>query len=50
VVTVKKQDRFSNFIGTEFPYGMDETDLAIINQIELNTVVEPGEKLKIVGN
>ncbi|MBT5816531.1 MAG: M48 family metalloprotease [Opitutales bacterium] len=50
VVTAKKQDRFSNFIGTEFPYGMDETDLAIINQIELNTVVEPGEKLKIVGN
>ena len=50
VITATKADRFSNFIGKDFPYGMDENDLAIINQLELDATVEAGRKLKVVGN
>ncbi|MGY8695871.1 MAG: M48 family metalloprotease, partial [Verrucomicrobiia bacterium] len=50
VITAKKADRFSSFLGNDFPYGMDESDLAIINQVELDSTVEAGRKLKVVGN
>lgn len=50
VMTAKKRDRFSSYIGKDFSYGLDAADLAIMNQMELGEMVEPGRRLKVLAD
>jgi len=50
VITTKRSGRFSSFIGKDFSYGLDAADFAIMNQVELSEMIEPGRKLKTLAN
>lgn len=49
VQPAKDSAYFKSFIGGDLPYGLDQADLAIINQVELDEKIPAGRPLKLVG-
>lgn len=47
IVTADRNAPFRNFLPSNLPMGMDAEDLAIINQVELDTQIQRGQKIKI---
>ncbi|MCA1803302.1 MAG: M48 family metalloprotease [Rhodothermaceae bacterium] len=47
IVTADRNAPFRQFLPSKLPMGMDAEDLAIINQVELDTQIQRGQKIKI---
>jgi predicted Zn-dependent protease len=47
IVTANRAAPFRTFVPGELRYGLTAEELAIINQLELDDVVEPGQRLKL---
>ncbi|MCH6256406.1 M48 family metalloprotease [Puniceicoccaceae bacterium K14] len=47
VVTANRTAEFESFIPQDLPSGIDALGLAIMNQVELNTVIRSGSKIKL---
>lgn len=50
VVSAEREDTFKSYLSSDLPYGFDEVDLAIINQMSLEQSVAKGQRLKLVSN
>ncbi len=48
VVTADREGAFESYL-SDLPYGLDKTDLAIINQVAVEENVRRGQKLKLVS-
>lgn len=49
VVAADRAAAFETYLATELPFGLDNTDLAIINQVDLKESIRKGQKLKLVS-
>jgi predicted Zn-dependent protease len=47
IVSADRNAPFRDFIPSNLPMGMDAEDLAIINQVELDTQIQRGQRIKI---
>jgi len=47
IVEADSRRRFSDFLPNDMPMDLEREDIAIINQVELDTMIEPGTLIKI---
>jgi len=47
IVRADRTDRFSSFLPSDLPPGLDAQDIAIMNQVELDETVSTGTLLKL---
>jgi predicted Zn-dependent protease len=49
MVSADREAEFGSYLSADLPYGLDNMDLAIINQMDLKDKVRKGQKLKLVS-
>ncbi len=49
VITTDRAAAFQSYLSKDLPFGLDESDLAIINQRRLDDPIRSGQRLKVVG-